>query len=65
MFVLTGSYCIYKSKDVLCPKDMDTGWVRWDDEDDRNKIKKEDFYQMVYMIKYHNLLLLSNCWSLV
>ena len=43
MFVLTGSYCIYKSKDVLCPKDMDTGWVKWDDEDDQNKNKKGGF----------------------
>ena len=38
-FVFTGSYCIYK-KDVLCPNDMDTGWVRWDDEDDNNANKK-------------------------
>ena len=32
MFVLTGAYCIYKSKDAGCPKYMDTGWVRWDDK---------------------------------
>ena len=38
--VFTGSYCIYKHKDVLCPKNMDTGWVRWDDEDDNNANKK-------------------------
>ncbi len=43
MFVLTGSYCIYKNKHVLCPKNMDTGWVKWDDENDGSINKKGGF----------------------
>ena len=35
IFVLTGSYCIYKSG--TCPKSMRSGWVIWDDEDYKNK----------------------------
>ncbi len=43
MFVLTGSYCIYKNNDSRCQKDMYTGWVKWDDENDRNRNKKGGF----------------------
>jgi hypothetical protein len=35
IFVLTGSYCIYKSG--TCPKGMAGGWVHWDDTDYKNK----------------------------
>ena len=38
IFVLTGSYCIYKSG--VCPKDMASGWVYWDDEDSKNGNRK-------------------------
>ena len=41
IFVLTGSYCIYKSG--TCPKDMTSGGVRWDDEDNNNKNRKGGF----------------------
>ena len=38
IFVLTGSYCIYKSG--TCPKDMRSGWVKWDDENNNNENRK-------------------------
>ena len=34
-----GSYCIYKGMRQLCPRNMITGWVKWDDEDYKNKNK--------------------------
>ena len=43
MFVLTGAYCIYMHNLYQCPKYMDEGWVRWDDENDRNANKKGGF----------------------
>jgi hypothetical protein len=41
IFVLTGSYCIYKSG--VCPNFMRSGWVYWDDENRNNINKKGGF----------------------
>ena len=41
IFVLTGSYCIYKSG--TCPKDMRSGWVKWDDENNNNENRKRGY----------------------
>ncbi|XP_028399914.1 uncharacterized protein LOC114523247 [Dendronephthya gigantea] len=35
-----GEYCIYKSGIGACPKNMSSGWVKWDDEDYRNQNKR-------------------------
>jgi hypothetical protein len=39
--VLTGSYCIYKNG--TCPKDMASGWVTWDDENNDNDNSKAGY----------------------
>ena len=39
-FVAPGKYCIYKASDAACPGYMNSGWVRWDDEDSGNINKK-------------------------
>ncbi|XP_028399576.1 uncharacterized protein LOC114522985 isoform X2 [Dendronephthya gigantea] len=39
VFWPSGKYCIYK-KDGACPKNMASGWVKWDDENYKNRNKK-------------------------
>ena len=52
---LTGSYCIYKNG--VCPKNMTTGWVKWDDENFLNqnsigKFRPDGSYDKDTMIRY-------------
>ena len=39
-FVALGKYCIYKASDAACPRYMNSGWVKWDDENTLNINKK-------------------------
>ena len=39
-FVISGAYCIYKSTQGPCPDHMDSGSVKWNDEDTYNSNKK-------------------------
>ena len=37
--VVSGEYCIYQQGGT-CPENMNSGWLKWDDEDDNNNNQK-------------------------